>query len=86
MESNVDRTRLIPAGAIRRAVARLGAWFDVATGAALPFVLGTLLVGPGIALATSDAELATNARLLASVRNDDAAGVTRALHEGAAVN
>ena len=36
--------------------------------------------------ATPDDAFATNARLLASVRNDDASGIERALRDGAAVN
>jgi len=38
------------------------------------------------AYAGDDDPFATNARLLASMRNDDGAGVARALHDGAAVN
>ena len=48
-------------------------------------IAATLLVFPP-AYAGDDDPFATNARLLASMRNDDGAGVTRALHDGAAVN
>src|SRR5690242_2680824 len=53
--------------------------------AAMAMLAGLALVAP-LARGTSDEQLATNARLLASARSDDAAGVTRALHEGAAVD
>ena len=48
-------------------------------------IAAMLLVFPP-AYAADDDPFATNARLLASMRNDDGAGVARALHDGAAVN
>ena len=48
--------------------------------------IAALLLASGPSLATTDAQLATNARLLVSVRNEDAAGVGRALHDGAVVD
>jgi len=53
---------------------------------AAALLLSLALVVPSLAGAATDEELARNARLLASARNDDAAGVTRALKEGAAVD
>jgi uncharacterized protein len=48
--------------------------------------VGAMVFMPLFAAATTDAELATNARLLTSVRNQDSSGVARALHDCAAVN
>ena len=59
-------------------------WIIGNSGVAL--VLGFMLFVPSPVGATTDAELATNARLLTSVRSEDAIGVQRALHDGAAVN
>ena len=46
----------------------------------------SLLALPAVSRAETDDPFATNARLLASVRNDDTAGIARALRDGAAVN
>src|SRR6476659_7210092 len=49
-------------------------------------IVAMLALGSAPARAADDDAFATNARLLASMRNDDGAGVSRALRDGAAVN
>ena len=69
----------------RTVAARSGARY-VALRRSMALALGALVLAAPSVRATSDAELATNARLLASARSEDAAGVVRALHDGAAVD
>jgi ankyrin repeat protein len=65
--------------------ASLGTRCSIAAASAALALVATLVAATP-AVAITDAELATNARLLASARNDDAPGVVRALHDGAAVD
>ena len=53
-------------------------------GLRLALALGAMLLLSPPVVAASDDDFATNARLLASIRNEDAAGVERALRDGAA--
>ena len=70
------RTRAFASNAPRRP---LPPWFAAA------LVAGALLIGAAPTRADDDS-FSTNARLLASVRNEDIGGVERALRDGAAVN
>ncbi len=49
-------------------------------------LLGAGLLAAALPGRAADDEMSMNARLLASVRNEDSAGVERALRDGAAVN
>src|SRR6185437_7580437 len=87
MERTMGETVNVVRDARRRAAATRGGAYRVAARSGVALALGTLLLAAAPAVrATSDAELATNARLLASARSEDAAGVARALHDGAAVD